>query len=92
MDYGLHLINTQVPLILRIYENGSTVNQGFVASHEHGVSVKNHPMGGTMVKLDNHVLKKVPIVIISFFRYYRMNDYSYSKNILKRDSYEFSIA
>jgi hypothetical protein len=45
VDYGLHLINTQVPLILRMYENGSTVNQGFVVSHEHGVSVKNHPMG-----------------------------------------------
>ena len=45
VDYGLHLINTQVPLILRIYENGSTVNQGFVVSHEHGVSVKNHPKG-----------------------------------------------
>ena len=45
VDYGLHLINTQVPLILRIYKNGSTANQGFVASHEHGVSVKNHPKG-----------------------------------------------
>ena len=45
----------------------------------------------TMVKPDDHVLKEVPIVIISSFGYYRINDYSYYKNILKRDSYEYSI-
>ena len=92
---GLWFTPYQHPSSIDIKDTQERINhESRVCCKSRAWSLGSEPPKGSVLgfKPAKHVLQEVPIVIIPSFGYYRKNDYSFSKNILKRDSYECSIA